>query len=137
MSKAEEARLIKEIATALADLGDRERSDVLLYAEGGRAWMGGSIFTTREDTIVWHSSGETDVSDLVMDLWAAAPPGNKWRGMTMFVSGDDFRTEFDDGESWKADEEEGDRREPIVRAYFGDKPIYYPPLEGAEPWPED
>ena len=137
LKREDEARLVRNLAEKLAEIGARENSKVLLYAEAGPGWAGGSIFFARPDAIVWNSPGEAGLSRTLRNLWSAAPAGQKWRGVTMIVEGDSFRTEFDYGESWKADEDEGDRREPIVRAYFGDKPIYYPPLEGAEPWPED
>jgi hypothetical protein len=136
MTRADEAKLIESLAQVLAEIGDRKNSKVLLYAEAGPGWAGGSIFFARPDTIVWNSPGDVAISAIVRRLWASAPVGKKWRGMTMLVEGKRFRTEFDYGEGWSPDEDEGDRREPIVRAHFGDKPIYYPPLEGAEPWPE-
>lgn len=137
MDRTDEARLIRDLARSLSVIGEGENSPILFYAEAGPAWSGGSIFVSRPDQIVWISpSGEEDPLDIVMRLWDAAPTDKKWRGITVVIDGDSFRTEFDYGESWLSDEDEGDRREPIVRAYFGDKPIYYPPLEGAEPWPE-
>jgi hypothetical protein len=136
VSKAEEARLIELIAIELAEIGRRENSDVLFYAEAGAGWMAGSVFFSRSDTIVWNSPNDADLGLLVRKLWFAAPEGpGRWKGMTMTVSGDKFRVSFDYGEDWNNGDDEGDRREPIVRAHFGDKPIYYPPLEGAEPWP--
>jgi hypothetical protein len=131
----EEARLVESIAMQLAEIGDREDSDILLYAEAGRGWMGGSIFFARSEVVVWHSPGGTEIPTLVKKLWTLAPQDKKWRGMTMTLSGDKFRIEFDYGETWLKDETANDRREPIVRAYFGDKAIHYPPLKGAEPWP--
>lgn len=135
MTIAEAAQLTEALATKLAILSDRENGKVVLYAEAGPAWMGGAIFVGRADAVDWHSPADTGVSDLVMELWAVAAPDKKWRGMTMIVSGDKFRVEFDYGENWSPDEDESDRRESIVRAHFGDKPIDYPPLEGAEHWP--
>lgn len=137
MSRTGEAKQIEQLAERLAEISVSENSPVLFYAEAGPAWAGGSIFVSKPTRIEYVDVEGGDPLDIVISLWEAAPPNQKWRGLTMFVSGDKFRTEFDYGESWKADEDEGDRREPIVRAYFGDKPIYYPPLEEAKPWPQD
>ncbi|GAO40794.1 hypothetical protein SCH01S_51_01270 [Sphingomonas changbaiensis NBRC 104936] len=137
MDKRVEADLVNELAERVAKLSFAENAPVLLYAEAGRAWVGGSIFASYPDRIVWLDVREDDPLDVVMHLWEIAPPDKKWRGITLLVNGNEFRTEFDYGEGWSPDEDEGDRREPIVRAYFGDKPICYPPLEGAETWPRD
>jgi hypothetical protein len=137
VNRRTEAILINQLAQRLAEIGFHENGPVLLYAEAGPAWVGGSIFVSYADRIEWMSIREDDPLDIAIQLWEAAPNDKKWRGVTMVIDGDSFRTEFDYGENWSPDEDEGDRREPIVRAYFGDKPIYYPPLEGAEPWPED
>lgn len=137
MNRRMEADLVKELARCLTEISFAENAPVLLYAEAGQAWVGGSIFVSYPDRIAWLDVHEDDPLDIVLRLWEVMPSDKKWRGMTMFLDGDNFRTELDYGEGWSPDEDEGDRREPIVRAYFGDKPIYYPPLEGAEPWPRD
>lgn len=137
MNRRTEGDLVKELAHRLAEISFAENAPVLLYAETGPAWVGGSIFVSYPDRIAWLDVSEDDPLDMVLHLWEVVPSDKKWRGITVLVEGNRFRTEFDYGENWSSDEHEGDRREPIVRAYFGDKPIYYPPLEGAEPWPED
>jgi len=136
LSKQEISNLLEELARELADIREGEKSGVLLYAEAGPGWAGLSIYTSSDNSIVWHSP-PNEVSDLIMMLWNVMQSHEKWRGMTMFVAHNRFRTEFDYGEGWNEEEDEGDRREPIVREFFGNKPIYYPPLEGAEPWPQD
>ncbi|NNM77230.1 hypothetical protein HJG53_09975 [Sphingomonas sp. ID1715] len=128
---------IEALAEKLADIGERERSDVLLYAEAGDNWAGGSVFVQTEEAIVFEDSDDPDVLTDVMELWNATPADKKWRGMILFVSDGRFKAEFDYGEGWNEAEDEGERREPIVRRFFGDKPIHYPPLRGAEPWSDD
>ena len=134
MTDLPNSELIGELAEKLAIVGRRAGSPVLFYAEGGDNWAGGSIFVDGPKAIEWVSPRDGELK-LVMRLWEDAPAEKKWRGIVVFVDGDEFRAEFDYGEGWSPDEDEGDRREPIVRAHFGEKPIYYPPLEGAEPWP--
>lgn len=129
MSLADEARLLETIAIKLAEVGEDETSDVLFYAEAGAAWAGGSIFVSDGERIHWVDAGEENPLDLVMQLWTNAPQDKKWRGMTMIVSGDKFRVEFDYGENWSPDEDESDRREPIILRFFGNKPICYPLLD--------
>jgi hypothetical protein len=135
VNKATEANLLTVLAQRLAEIGAAESAPVLLYAEAGPAWVGGSIYLSHPDRIEWIDARDADPLNIVLRLWEAAPSDKKWRGVTVFVEGDRFRTEFDYGENWNPDEDEGDRRGPIVRAYFGDKPIHYPPLEGSRPWP--
>lgn len=125
--------LIEELVRHLRPIGRRLGSAVIFCAETGDNWAGGSIFVDGSKVIEWISPANGELQ-LVMDLWEESPSDKKWRGITIFVDGDEFRTEFDYGEGWSEEEDEGDRRIPIVRAHFGDKPIYYPPLEGAEPW---
>jgi hypothetical protein len=134
VTKEMEASLIRDLAEQLAMIGEREGGPVLLYAEAGAGWVGGSIFVSQENSIVWISEQEDDPLGAVLRFWEAMPSGQKWRGMSLVVNGKQFSAEFDYGEGWNEDEDEGDRREPIVRRHFGGKPIEYPPLEGAQPW---
>jgi hypothetical protein len=137
MSLADTGMVVETLAEELATIGSRENSRVLLYAEAGPGWMGGFIFFERADTVVYESPATTDIPDLVMELWSAAPDDRKWRGLSIFLDGERFRAELDYGEGWSKDEDDGDRRAPIVRAYFGEKPIRYPPLDGAQVWPPE
>lgn len=125
--------LIQELVGRFRPISRRMGKPVLFYAEGDDNWAGGSIFVDGPKMIEWISPANGELP-LVMRLWDEAPVDKKWRGITMFIDGDEFRTEFDYGEGWSEEEDEGDRWLPVVRAHFGDKPIYYPPLEGAEPW---
>lgn len=126
-------KFIESLAKALSGLRKQETDPILFYAEAGDNWAAGSIFIPAAARIDFELPSN-EIFILVENLWFEAPADKKWRGITMFIDGDEFRTEFDYGEGWSDDEDEGDRRIPIVRANFGDKPIYYPPLEGAEPW---
>jgi hypothetical protein len=130
MTADEEARLIGAIADAIAYAGVRRDGDALLYAEAGRNWVGGSLFIDHPAVIEWVSPSDYHIGRLLMRLWDSAPDTKKWRGLTMAVGENLFRTEFDYGEGWLEDQGEGDRREAIVRRFFGDKPIIYPPLDG-------
>ncbi|MBS0505451.1 MAG: hypothetical protein JSS55_16970 [Proteobacteria bacterium] len=129
----EAARILENLANELAKIRPMGNAQILFYAEAGDNWSGGSIFYERGGQVQFEGPSN-DIFILVEDLWFEAPSDKKWRGITIFVDGDEFRTEFDYGEGWSEEEDEGDRRIPIVRAHFGDKPIYYPPIEGLEPW---
>jgi hypothetical protein len=130
MTELPNSELIEKLAAKLAARGQRTGSAAILHAEGGDNWAGGSIFVDGPRAIEWISPDNGELQ-LIMRLWDRTPANKKWRGITMLVIGDEFRIEFDYGEGWSEDEDEGDRRLPIVRAHFGDKPIYYPPLEDA------
>lgn len=131
--ETESARIIEALANELAGIRYREGTAVLFYAEAGDNWSGGSIFYRHGNQIQFEAPSNI-VFNLVQELWFEAPADKKWRGITVFIEGDEFRTEFDYGEGWSEEEREGTRRIPIVRAHFGEKPIYYPPIEGLEPW---
>jgi hypothetical protein len=122
----EEKRLIGAIADSLAYLGVRLGGNALLYAEAGQAWAGGSVFIEHPDMVEWVRTGDHDVLDSVIRLWEHAPDAKKWRALTMLVGQEEFRTEFDFEEAWNEEEDEGDRRVPVVLQFFGDKPIVYP-----------
>lgn len=130
MAPDDEARLIGAIADAIAYSGVRRGGDALLYAEAGWNWVGGSLFVDHQTVIEWISSSDYHIDDLVLRLWMSAPDTKKWRALTMAVGEKLFRTGFDYGEGWSEDQGEGDRREAIIRRFFGDKPIVYPSLDG-------
>jgi hypothetical protein len=130
MTTEDDARLIGSIADAIAYLGVRRSGDSLLYAEAGENWVGGSLFINHAVVIEWLSLSDYHIDDLVLRLWMSAPDTKKWRALIMVVGENLFRTEFDYGEGWSEDHNEGDRREAIVRRFFGSKPIAYPRLDG-------
>lgn len=132
MNRKELGDTLRDIAALVSDIANEHGTRALLYMEAGLGWVGGSLFVERKEYVDWVSPRQ--ISEPVRRLWGALPADEKWRGMILFVSDGQFKAEFDYGEGWNEEENEGDRREPIVRRFFGDKPIHYPPLEGAEPW---
>ncbi len=130
MAADDDARLIGSIADAVAYAGVRRGGDALLYAEAGPGWVGGSLFIDHPSEIEWVNPEHYHIGDLVLRLWTSPPDAKRWRALTMIVGEKVFRTEFDYGEGWSDEQDESDRREPIVRRFFGDKPIVYSALDG-------
>ncbi len=90
MTLAEQGEVVEAIATELKETANDEDSEILLDAEAGQGWMGGSIYSLRAEQIVWRSPGETAVPSLILKLWKGLPRDKKWRGMTVRVSGTSF-----------------------------------------------
>ena len=132
MAANDDARMIGAIADAVAYVGNQRGGDALLYAEAGPGWVRGSLFIDYPELIEWVNPAAHHISELVLRLWTAAPDAKKWRALTMIVGEQIYQTESDYGEGWTDEEDESDRREPIVLRFFGDKPVFYPTLDRGE-----
>ena len=132
MAANDDARMIGAIADAVAYVGNKRGGDALLYAEAGPGWVRGSLFIDYPEFIEWVNPAAHHISELVLRLWTAAADAKKWRALTMIVGQEIYRTELDYGEDWSDEQDEGDRREPIVSRFFGNKPVDYPMLDWDE-----
>lgn len=126
-------KISNAIGVALLDVATSSDRPILLYAEAEEAWTEAAIFCDEGDKIV-YVEGDKELFELILDLWDAAPENQKWSGLEYLLTGDRFQVRYDYGDDWQEGQFAGDRREAVLRRYFGDKPIEYPPLEGAQTW---
>lgn len=126
-------KILNAIGVALLDVAASSDRPIILYAEAEEGWTEAAIFCDEEDKIVFVV-GDKELFELILDLWDAAPKNQKWSGLEYLLTGGHFQVRYDYGDDWQKDQFAGDRREVVLRRYFGNKPIEYPPLQGAQAW---
>ena len=74
-----------------------------------------------------YSELDTFCEELV-DIWKAQPPKHQWQVLEAILEGDEIKLFFFYADKPLGRGENFPEREPIIRKYFGDKTVYYPPL---------
>lgn len=103
----------------------------MLYAEVGDNFVRPSIFKSTREQIVYRYPDLRDLGDALLDLWEAQTTDDRWEEIEYVVRDGKFDARFTYPNEIDRDEDPMDRRDRVVRRYFGDKPIVYPP------WPFD
>ena len=105
---------------------------VYLYVEAGDGWVGPSLYKDEGSQVRYFDPGKSDLCDALFDAWYIEEPDKRWTVMHYTINGGKFDAKFDFGELRRPGESGDDRRERVLRARFGDKPIIYRPMpEGA------
>lgn len=96
--------------------------------------VGPSIFKDLGDRILYREPDLNRLGDALLDLWHAEEADKRWAEIEYLVRDGRFLTKFVYADEIAPTdiEDELDRRDRIVREYFGEKPIIYPPLEDDE-----
>lgn len=134
MANDETDRLLAEIGQILADDTAYPLDGTLLYARVASNMVAPSIFKNRGNNIVYRDPDLDRLGAVLLDLWDAEEPNNRWAQIEYLVSGDTFEVSYTYADEIDPNEEPFERRDRIVARYFGDKPIVYPPFppEGDE-----
>jgi hypothetical protein len=124
--------LMNEIGQELVKITDGNPDGIFLYVEAGSGWIEPSIFKDDGQIINYLESDETRLDDLLFDAWKAEPEDKRWSVMEYEISGGKFAVTFKYPEEVDVESIVEDRREEILRARYGDRPVVYPPMpEGA------
>lgn len=98
---------------------------VYLYVEIGDGWVGPSLFKDEGNAVRYFDSVDSGICDLLFNAWYLEEPDKRWSAMHYTVDGGKFDASFEFGE---LEDDIHDRRERILHARYGDKPIIYPPM---------
>lgn len=128
MANDETDRLLGEIGQLLAEDTAYPLDGTLLYAEVDSNYVAPSIFKNRGNNIVYRRPDLDRLGDALLDLWETEGPNNRWAEIEYLITGDRFDVVYTYADEIDPNEESLDRRERIVKQYFGDKPIIYPPF---------
>ncbi|TXC70778.1 hypothetical protein FSB78_07365 [Sphingomonas ginsenosidivorax] len=131
MASDETDRILAKIGRLLAEDTEYPLDGTLLHAEVDRNCVAPAIFKNRGNSIVFRWADLDRLGDALLDLWDAEEPKNRWAEIEYLIQGDSFQVAYNYKEDIDPDERPLARRDRIVKRYFGDKPIVYPP------WPED
>ncbi len=103
---------------------------VYLYVEAGEGWVGPSLYKDEGSEVRYFDPGDSDLDDALFDAWHIEQPDKRWSVMHYVIEGGKFDTKFEFGELRRPGESDDDRRERVLHARYGGKPIIYPPLPG-------
>lgn len=131
MPNTEMEQFLNEIGLLLAEDQEYPLDETLLHAVLDDSVVGPSIFKDRGDHILYRRPDLDRLGDVLLDLWYGEAPENRWAEVEYLVRDGKFDVKFVFADEIAPVDVESalDRRDRIVHAYFGDKPIIYPPFE--------
>ena len=102
---------------------------MFLYLEIEEGSIGISVFKDEGNRLVWIEMDDNKLVDLLFDAWCAEKPDRRWASMEYQIKNNRFTTEFKFPDEVNVRDYSGAQREKVLRARFGDKPVYYPPWD--------
>ncbi|WP_298669213.1 hypothetical protein [uncultured Sphingomonas sp.] len=124
-------RLLVEIGQLLANDTEYPLDGTLLYAELDHAMVAPSIFKNLGNHVLYRRPDLDTLGDALLDLWEAQDSKPRWVEIEYLIENGRFTATYTYPDEIDPNENENDmfaRTKRIVRKYFGDKPIVYPPL---------
>lgn len=128
MASEETDRLLGEIGQILAEDTAYPLDGTLLHAEVRATMVSPAIFKNRGNVIVYRRPDLNRWADLLLELWNAEEPKNRWAEMEYLIQDNTFEVVYTYADEIDPDEDSLDRRTRIVKRLFGDKPFVYPPF---------
>ncbi|MFX4086565.1 hypothetical protein [Sphingobium yanoikuyae] len=121
--------LMNEIGQELAETVGGDPNGVFLYVEIGEGWVDISIFKDEGKIVRWYDSQRTNLADLLWEAWYLEPdgPNMRWSVLEYEVRDRKFHVSLKYPEEVNVEIVDDERRETVLRARFGDKPVVYPP----------
>lgn len=128
MANDDTDRLLNEIGQLLAKDTVYPLDGTLLYAQVDSNYVAPSIFKDQGNSIAYLDPDLGQLGDALLDLWEAEKANSRWAEIEYLVQGNTFAVTYTYADEIDPDEDTLDRRDRIVKRYFGDKPVIYPPL---------
>jgi hypothetical protein len=119
--------LLNVIGNLLAEDREFPLDNTLLYAQVGEGYVSPSIYKNLGNHIVYRRPDLDRLGDALLDLWEAQPSDDRWAAIEYVVRDGHFEATYIYPDAIDPDEFWHDRVELVVRKYFGDKPIIFPP----------
>ncbi len=131
--------MLNEIGQHVADFLGNPLKDVFVFIEAGDNWSGGEIYQNQAETIESYEFPDI-MSDLILNMWEAAPADKKWSVILYDIKDGEFSAEFlypeiqidEDGEEYDIHD---DILDAALLERFGEKTITYP-NEDDDDWHE-
>lgn len=128
MANEKTDRILRDIGRLLAEDLAYPIDGTLLYAEVGWNMVAPAIFKDRGNSIVFRWADLDRLGDALLDLWDAQEPEKRWAEIEYLIRDGRFEATYNYQDDIDPDENGFARRDRIVKRYFGDKPIVYPPF---------
>lgn len=122
-------RLLSKIGEILTADGAGSGGETLLYAAVDNNYVAPSIFENHETQIVYRDPDMDSLSPVLLELWQAEDPSNRWEEIEYVLHSGTFEATFTYPDEIDPDEGMIDRGHRIATEHFGDKPIRYPPAD--------
>ncbi len=120
---------LEDIVAILADDGEYPLDGTLLHATLDHNSVSPSIFKDRGDHILYRHPDLDVIGDPLLDLWEGQEGEPRWTDMELLIRDGRFEVRYTFADAIDLETSSIDRRTRIVRSYFGDKPIVYPPWD--------
>lgn len=119
---------LNDVGREAVRLTGGEPDGIFLYVEIGDGWVRPSLYKIGGLTVTYVDPGRSPLDDLIIDAWCLEPADKRWTSMQMNIHEGKFSAKFDFDDIEHSKEHINDRRQRVLHARFGDKPIVYPPL---------
>ncbi|QJU56932.1 hypothetical protein HL653_03215 [Sphingomonas sp. AP4-R1] len=122
------SQLLSLIGEILNDDTKYPIENTLLYVEVEPGMVSSDIFKDGGTNVIYRWVLSSRLTEALLDLWEAADPDKRWAEMEHVIRDGTFHAHFSYPGEIDKEEDEFERRTRIVKRYFGDRPIVYPPL---------
>ncbi|MEP9402720.1 hypothetical protein [Sphingomonas sp. VNH70] len=118
---------LEDIIAILAEDTEYPLEGTLLHATLDHGLVSPSIFKDRGNHILYRDPDLDVLGDALLDFWEGQEGDPRWTDMELVIRDGRFDLRYVCADAIDLEESSIDRRTRIVRSYFGDKPIIYPP----------
>jgi hypothetical protein len=118
------------VGVELARVTGNGGESALLYAEIGEGWVSPNIYIPDGDVVRFHLPDNDDFTALLFQAWYLEEVNKRWSTVEYRIEKGRFSAAFGFPDEVDVRDIEGadERRDAVVRRYFGDKRVVYPPL---------
>lgn len=121
--------MLNEVGQLLAEDTDYPLDGTLLHAEVDQGYVSPSIYNDLGDHAFYRQPDLDRLGDCLLHLWETYPSDKRWAEMLYVDRGKAFEANFIYPEELDPKEWPMERRERLVKAHFGNRPVVYPPWE--------
>ncbi|UIJ45119.1 hypothetical protein LZK98_19065 [Sphingomonas cannabina] len=120
--------MFADIGAELAEIVGGNPNGTFLYVEIGEGWVRPSVYKDEGSVVRDFEIGESRLCDLIFDAWYAEDTDKRWAVMEYEIEGGKFDVRFKFPDEVDVLRDIHDRREVMLKARYGDKPVIYPPI---------
>ncbi|MEH3035697.1 MAG: hypothetical protein PGN23_04255 [Sphingomonas adhaesiva] len=129
MEKEEERRYIDEITALLAVDTEYPLDGTLLHVTAWDDHVSPAIFKSTGNHIMYRDPDMNLLVKKLWDFWRSQTEDMRWCEIEYFAKDGNFTLSYTYPDEVDADETSLDRRDRIVKKYFGERPVIYPPWD--------
>lgn len=125
---------LARIGQALAERFDGDPNGLFFYVEIEEGMLDTSVFKDEGPSVRYLDLADRELDTIVFDAWYAEDADKRWASMEYEIKNNKFTAAFKFPGEIDAEEDSMDRRDRILRARYGDKPVVYPPWSDDDGW---